>query len=252
MPNNEVPAWKSGLQRTLADQTKRLFLFDLDGTAWGDILSVLSEQFGSVDPDGVKRWRKIEHAYKVAGTMTNGDHLEALFRDLFERHSKEDLLAWLEKHHRLLKNFQRFLAMLKMFNVSPVAFSNGASEFASSMLAHHKIAMPVIANSLAFDKAGKFTGMNFVHDRDEGVRKGVLVQAVREMGYRVIGCAGDSKGDVDMAEETLKGQDGVVIAFGDGILADWCKTNASDQTRWLKITDWTRAESFVSTRLQRL
>lgn len=243
----EVPA---DLQRILADSHKRIFLFDLDGTVWGDILSVLSEQFGSVDTDGVKRWRRIEHAYKVAGTMSNGDHLEALFRDLFDRHSKEDLLGWLEKHHRLMKNIQRFLAMLKMFNVSPVAFSNGASEFASSMLAHHKIAMPVIANSLIFDKEGKYTGMKFIHDRDEGVRKGVLVQSARDLGYRIIGCAGDSKGDVDMAEETLKSQGAVVISYGDGILNDWCKTQASDKTRCLNITDWARAELFVSKRLQ--
>lgn len=252
MTKQEVPAWQGDWQHILASSYKRIFTFDLDGTIWDDILSVLSEQFGSTDPDGVKRWRRIEHAYKVAGTMSNCDHLEALFADIFERHTLEELLEWLEKHHRLMPNIKRFLKMLEMFNVSPVGISNGASQIASSMLAHHGIAMPVIANSLVFAKDGKFTGMNFVHDRDEGIRKGVMIQAARAMNYRIIGCAGDSKGDVDMADETLKASDTVVISYDKGILNDWCKARPADANRCLNITDWARAESFVSKRLQAL
>lgn len=249
---NHVPAWLAKWQRTLAPCHKVLFTFDLDGTVWPDILSVSSEHFGSVDPDGVKRWRRIEHAYKVAGAMSNGDHLEALFADIFERHTMNDMIEWLQKTHRLLPNFKRFLKLLEMFNVSPVGISNGASQIASRMLTFHGIEMPVIANPLAFDKDGKFTGMDFVHDREEGVRKGLMVKAARDLGYRVIGCAGDSKGDIDMADETLKVPGTVVISYDKGILNDWCKARTSDADRCLNITDWARAELFMTKRLQAL
>ena len=78
----------------LAQCSTDIFLLDLDGTIWGDILVVLNEQFGPVDPDGEKRWKKHDRAFKIEGTMTNGEHLEAEYRDLLEAKTVDEMVAW--------------------------------------------------------------------------------------------------------------------------------------------------------------
>ena len=201
-----------------------LFLLDLDGTVWGDILVVLNEEFGPTDPDGEKRWKKHDRAFKIDGTMTNGAHLEAEYRDLLTEHTLEDLVAWLKVNHQLIPGVKQFLSFLKSMNVTPVAVSNGSIQIARPMLEHHGISMPLVANSLRFSPAGEFEAMEFVHNEDDGVRKGDLARIANELGYRVVGCAGDSKGDICLAEATAE-LGGLVLACGEGGLAAWCREN---------------------------
>src|SRR5690606_16022520 len=129
----------------LAGCSTDLFLLDLDGTVWGDILVVLNEQFGPVDPDGEKRWKKHDRAFKVDGTMTNGAHLEAEYRDLLEAKTIDEMITWLKENLQLIPGVKDFLAFLRSMGVTPVAVSNGSLQIAVPMLKFHGVEMPIIA-----------------------------------------------------------------------------------------------------------
>ena len=237
--------------KMLAGCSTDLFLLDLDGTVWGDILVVLNEQFGPVDPDGEKRWKKHDRAFKVDGTMTNGAHLEAEYRDLLEAKTIDEMIAWLKENHKLVPGVKDFLAFLRSMGVTPVAVSNGSLQIAVPMLKFHGVEMPIIANSLRFSDDGVFEAMEFVHNEDDGVRKGELAEIAAANGYRVIGCAGDSKGDVCMAEATAK-LGGLVLACGDGGLTAWCEQNEGNIVSagsWLTYDDFGQVTRAVQARL---
>lgn len=236
------PAWKTSWRQVLAGCHSSLFLLDLDGTIWGDILVVLNEQFGPVDADGVKVWKRYDRAFKVDGTMTNGAHLEAEYRDLLEAKTLNELIDWLKANHLLIPGVKDFLKTLAASGVSPVAISNGSRQIAEPMLVHHGVQMPLVANSLKFADDGSFARLEFVHNEDDGVRKGDLVTAAAELGYRIIGCAGDSKGDICMAEATAKAG-GLVLACGPGGLSDWCRTN---EGKLVGSNDWLEFEDYGS------
>lgn len=235
----------------LAQCSTDIFLLDLDGTIWGDILVVLNEQFGPVDPDGEKRWKKHDRAFKIEGTMTNGEHLEAEYRDLLEAKTVDEMVAWLKEEHELIPGVKSFLAFLRSCGVTPVAVSNGSLQIAIPMLEHHDVEMPIIANSLRFSDTGEFEAMEFVHNEDDGVRKGDLARIAAERGHRVIGCAGDSKGDICMAEATAA-LGGLVLACGDGGLTAWCEANEGSLVSangWCTFTDYGQVTKAVQSRL---
>lgn len=228
-----------------------VYLLDLDGTVWGDILVVLNEEFGPVDPDGEKRWKKHDRAFKIDGTMTNGEHLEAEYRDLLAEHTLDELVAWLKVNHKLIPGVKRFLSFLRSMNVTPVAVSNGSIQIARPMLEHHGIEMPLVANSLRFSSDGVFEAMEFVHNEDDGVRKGDLARIAAELGHRVVGCAGDSKGDICLAEATAQ-LGGLVLACGSGGLTTWCLENEGKVVRadgWLEFNNYDQVMHAVQSRL---
>lgn len=223
-------------------------LFDLDDTLWQDLLVLLNEVFGPVDAAGVKLWRTYDAAFKQHGTMTNGQHLEAEYRDLFNARGLAEIDAWLRGNHKLIKGAREFLTFLRSNNITPVAVSNGGYAIADSMIAHHGLALPRVCNSLVFED-GKFVRMDFFHNEDDGVRKGDLVKAAVEAGHRIICCAGDSKGDIGLAQETAKAG-GFVFAVGNHGLADWCGKNLKNPDIWSVIEDWTGADAVIQARIQ--
>lgn len=230
MRKKEREVWLALWRAALKGCHKRIFLFDLDGTVWDDILVILNEQFGPVKPDGEKKWRDYDRDYKVHGTITNGAHLEYEYRDLLEERTLAELVAWLQANHKLVPGVVPFLQFLKAENISPVAVSNGAIQIADAMLLHHNIVMPRVCNSLTMD-GGKFTGLDFFHDEESGIDKGELVQAALALGHDVVGCAGDSKGDESLARETARAG-GLVVAVDEG-LRNWClKQDPTCEGNW--------------------
>lgn len=221
--------------------------FDLDDTFWPDLLVLLNQVFGPTDESGEKRWKQYDRAFKIDGTMTNGAHLEAEYRDLFDAKGLDEILTWLRSNHTLFAGVKEFLNFLRSNNISPVAISNGGYEIADVMLAHHGIVLPRVCNSLVFEN-GKFARMGFFHNENDGVRKGDLVKAAVDAGHRVICCAGDSKGDIGLADETAKAG-GYVFAVGNHGLADWCGKNLKNPNSWSVITDWIGAERVIQQRI---
>jgi 2-hydroxy-3-keto-5-methylthiopentenyl-1-phosphate phosphatase len=241
-----LPIWVD----LLANCKKRIFLFDLDGTVWDDILVVLNEIFGPVDAAGEKIWKQYDRAFKVLGTMTNGAHLEAEYRDLLTEKTLAQLTDWLKANHRLVPGIREFLKLLADNDITAVAVSNGAYQIADVMLAHHGIEMPRVCNSLIMED-GKFVALDFFHDEHEGIRKGDLALKAAELGYEVVGCAGDSKGDLSLATDTAK-LGGLVIAVNKNGLSDWCSANedkVGGPNGWIGVLDYADAIPVLTARL---
>ncbi len=236
-------AWQDAWREKLARCHKRLWLKDLDGTCWGDILVVLNEAFGPLDETGEKRWKRYDRAFKIEGTMTNGAHLEAEYRDLLAAKSLSELIAWLKDNHRLVPGIKEFMARLAANQISPVCISNGACEIAHEMMSYHGIEMPGVCNSLLFTEAGEFDRMDFFHDEHVGIDKGELVKLAVELGYEVVGCSGDSKGDISLVTETAR-VDGITLSIGTHGLTDWIRTNEGilvPKHTWFGVSDYTEA-----------
>lgn len=250
MRNKNETVWLPVWTELLAGCSNRLFFFDLDGTVWDDILVVLNEAFGPVDGDGNKVWKQYDRAFKVLGTMTNGAHLEAEYRDLLTEKTLAELVDWLKVNHRLVPGIKQFLKMLADNNVTAVAVSNGAYQIADEMLAFHGVQMPRVCNSLVMDE-GKFVALDFFHDEHEGIRKGDLVAMAAKLGYEVIGSAGDSKGDLSLSTDTAK-LGGIVLAVNNNGLSDWCTANeelVGGPNGWMHVLDYTDAIPVVAARL---
>ena len=93
--NSTTYNWEAAWRLKLAGLPRKIWATDLDGTVWGDILVFLNEAFGPVDQaTSQKKWLQYDHAYKVAGTMTNGQHLVAEYRDLLAAKSLPELIEW--------------------------------------------------------------------------------------------------------------------------------------------------------------
>ncbi|MDZ4834187.1 MAG: haloacid dehalogenase-like hydrolase [Candidatus Melainabacteria bacterium] len=250
--HREANIWQPEWTNTLAQcRHKRLVIVDLDGTIWDDLLVVLNEAFGPVDASGDKIWRQYDRAFKVLGTMTNGAHLEAEYRDLLTASTLENIVAWLKVNHRLVPGIHDFIKLLDEHDVSIVAVSNGAYQIADEMFAHHGVSMPRVCNSLNMD-GDTFNALDFFHDEHEGIRKGDLVAMAVELGYEVIACAGDSKGDLSLATDTAK-VGGLVIAVNKNGLSAWCEAN-QDQVGgpdgWIAISDYAEAVPAIMSRLK--
>lgn len=232
-------------QNKLSGCTHRLFAFDLDGTAWlPDILVGLNEEFGPIDQaTGKKKWLEYDHAYKVAHTMTNGAHLLAEYQDLFAVKSLDEILTWLKANLKLVPNFRQFCAFLRANGITPVAISNGAGQIAEPMLKFLDIEMPVVTNTLVFNGDGTVARLDCLHNEHDAIRKGDLIEHAVQLGYEIVGCAGDSKGDFAMAEATVK-HGGIVIAVGNGGLTQWCQEREGKQLSyegWIQLDDYASA-----------
>jgi 2-hydroxy-3-keto-5-methylthiopentenyl-1-phosphate phosphatase len=250
MRNKSETIWMPIWVELLSKCKKRVFLFDLDGTVWDDLLVVLNEAFGPVDANGEKVWKQYDRAFKVLGTMTNGAHLEAEYRDLLTEKTLGEIHDWLKVNHRLVPGIKEFLKLLADNDTTAIAVSNGAYQIADLMLAHHDVVMPRVCNSLVMDE-GKFVALDFFHDEHEGIRKGDLATKAAELGHIVVGCAGDSKGDLSLAVDTAK-LGGIVLAVNNNGLSAWCEAN-EDQVGgpngWLHVMDYVDAIPVVANRL---
>jgi len=250
MKQTDDSVWREAWRNVLAGCSGKVFFFDLDGTVWDDILVVLNEVFGPVDDTtGEKKWKQYDRAFKVLNTMTNGAHLEAEYRDLLTKKTIGELIAWLKANHRLVPGIKDFLKLLADNDITAVAISNGAYEIADEMLHHHDIVMPRVCNSLVMED-GRFTRLAFFHDEHEGIRKGDLVDMAVELGYEVVGCAGDSKGDVGLYTQTVKAG-GIVIAVNNHGLSTYLAENADkfDVNNWLSVSDYADAIGAIRSRV---
>ena len=209
---------KTQLER-LPDNVKRsrkLLATDLDGTWWLDILVELLKEFGTVDPTTQqKRWLEYDRAYKVLGTMTNGQHLVAEYKDLFSQRKLEDLVAYAKTQIPLIPGAEAFARFLDSMDIGVLAISNGARQIAGPKLEHHKLNFPLVSNWFEGDE------LKFVHDEHVGIDKGVIVNKLAEWGWTVVGFCGDAKGDIAGANAVHK-LGGLVFACGHGGLEDWC------------------------------
>lgn len=214
---------KGQLER-LPNNVKRSRLIlasDLDGTWWFDILVELLKAFGTIDPaTQQKRWLEYDRAYKVLGTMTNGQHLVAEYKDLFSQRSLAELVDYAQKQIPLIGGAEDLAKFLASMDVGVLAVSNGARQIAEAKLAHHKLNFPLVSNWFEGDE------LKFVHDEHVGIDKGVIVNKLAEWGWQVVGFCGDAKGDIAGAEATHK-LGGFVFACGHGGLYDWCARNLS-------------------------
>lgn len=223
--------WEAEWRRTLAGLPTKLWFTDLDGTVWEDILVCLNDKFGPVDPiTQQKKWLQYDHAYKVAGTMTNGAHLVAEYQDLFAEHTLDELVAWVKANVPLISGLPEFVGMMAPANVGIVAISNGARQLAQPKLEHHNLPFRLISNWF------EGTTLKFVHDEHVGIDKGVLIQRAREWGHEVVGFSGDAKGDILGAGVTAR-LGGLVAACGEGGLADWCRKNLKPE-QWVQYDDF--------------
>jgi 2-hydroxy-3-keto-5-methylthiopentenyl-1-phosphate phosphatase len=223
--------WKALWAQTLAGLPKKLWITDIDGTLYGDTLVCLNEALGPINPaTGRKKWLDYDHAYKVAGTMTNGEHLIAEFQDLFATHTLDELVAWVKENVALIPGTPEFIAMLQNAGVGVVCISNGARQIHEPKLAHHNLPVRLIANWFEGNT------LRFVHDENVGIDKGQLVDLAAEMGFEIVGFSGDAKGDIKGAESTAR-LGGLVLACGDAGLADWCRKNLDDD-QWRLYTEF--------------
>lgn len=227
--------WMKQWNKVLQGASTKLFFFDFDGTIWDDILVVLNEQFGPInEATGKKLWLEYDHAFKVAQTMTNGAHLSAEYADLLVHHTVDELISWLTVNHKLIPGVHEFMRQLKSMNVTPVGITNGAGVIASAMLAHHGIDMRFVSNELVFNEST--ASLQFFHNENDGIDKGLLVRQANVLGHQVMGFAGDSRGDIKGAQAANE-LGGLVLAYAGCGLADYCRDNFACD-RWISYTDF--------------
>ncbi len=223
--------WEAAWRTTLAGLPTRIWCTDLDDTFWQDILVHLNEQFGPMNTaTGQKKWRDYDRAYKLDGTMTNGEHLIAEYQDLFASHTLEELVAWVKTNIQLVPGTPDFVRTLHSLGIGVVAISNGARQIAQPKLEHHGLDIRLMSNWF------EGTTLKFVHDENVGIDKGVLVRKAAEWGYEIVGFSGDAKGDIEGARATAH-LGGLVLACGQHGLYEWCKGNLMPE-QWKGYTDF--------------
>jgi phosphoglycolate phosphatase-like HAD superfamily hydrolase len=215
---------------------------DFDDTAWDDILVRLNEEFGPIDKtSGDKRWKLYDAAFKRGGahidgsfrTMTNGEHLIAEYADLLRERPLSELITWSKANIKLIPGFKAFIEGVRSRGIGVVGISNGARQIADELVRYHGLSIPFISNWFEGDT------LTFVHGEDIGVDKAALVSLAESWGYRIVACAGDSKGDIGLAQAT-RDAGGLVIARGhNGGLSDWCETNVPGY-QWIVVEDYDR------------
>lgn len=246
--NSSTFDWEALLQAQLdrlperIKQSKRLFATDLDGTLWRDILVELLTAFGTVDPQtGQQRFRAIAHAYAVAGTMTNGQHLIAEYKDLFSEHTLAELIDHAIANCPLTPGAPELVRFLDSMEIGLIAITNGARQIAEAKLAYHALDFPLIANW--FDG----TDLKFVHDEHVGIDKGLIVEKLVEWGWQVVAFGGDAKGDIAGAQAAYK-HGALVLASGNGGLTAWCDRNLP-LNAWVRYDDFRQAMPALQARL---
>lgn len=230
---------------------KKIFAFDLDGTVLEpDTLVGLNEAFGPHAEDGAKRWLEYDRAFKVHGTMTNAEHLQAEYRDLFEVTTLDIMLQWLKNNIRLVAGSKPFLDFLASQEVAAVGISNGVEQIGPVLLNLLDIPMPVACHKLVLDDKQALVNIDWYHDARDGIRKGELISLAEEWGYEIVGCAGDGKGDIDMARATAE-RGGLILARENTDLARWCQAAAMSQTggSWVTYDDFRDVLAVVQAQL---
>jgi 2-hydroxy-3-keto-5-methylthiopentenyl-1-phosphate phosphatase len=230
-------------------QHELVFFLDLDGTVWlPDILVGLNETFGPLDEHGQKVWKLWDRLYKVEHQISNREHLLREYRDVFGEVPLAQIIEWTRTHVHLRDGFMHFLSVLQKAGVSPVAISNGARQIGSPLLTHLGIDMPAIFNELVLDATDAFLGFQCLHGED-GIKKGDLVDQAAALGYCIVGCAGDSFGDIGMVESTLK-HGGIALACES--LAGWCWSCNHLQGACTPFSDFREALAAVSERISQI
>lgn len=271
---NWEQCWQDMLNAVAASGAQRLHLTDFDGTKYEDILVQANEALGPVEPTtNEKRWRLYDRAFKnadgvvipdglvipdraiVRGNrmyMSNGAHLDAEYRDLVavmrSLHPDADPLAklaeWVSTNVGMIDGACNFVESLSQLGIATVGITNGAWQIAEAMLAHNGLDIPFMGN---YFHDG---GFRCVHGDDVGVDKARLVEMAHEMGFEVVSCAGDSKGDIGLATATAKLGGLVIVRGSEGGLADWASQNLKDN-QWVLVEDYvgTDAISAVQQRI---
>lgn len=262
LAGNSEQCWRDMLQAFALRGVTDLHLTDFDGTVYGDILVLANEALGPIDPStGEKRWRLYDRAFKdpdgalidpaltvipdratIKGDrmfMTNGGHLDAEYRDLMavmrELHPDADpigkLAEWAAANVPLITGAAAFVNSLAGLNIGTVGITNGAWQIAEALLNRHGLDVPFMGNY--FENGG----FRCVHGDDIGVDKAKLVDIAHEAGFRIVTCAGDSKGDIGLCRATAKHGGLVIVRGSEGGLADWAEKN-------LRVNQWVLVESY--------
>jgi hypothetical protein len=270
LAGNWEQCWREMLSALAQQGIRFLHLTDFDGTKYQDILVQANEALGPVDEvSGEKRWRLYDRAFKSADGclivpgktvipsratvngdrmfMTNGAHLDEEYRDLIDAMRAaypdadplEKLAEWVSSNVGAIPGAADFVVKLRKLGIASVGITNGAWQLAEAMLAKHGMEMPFMGNY--FDN-GAF---KCVHGDDIGVDKARLVEIAHEMGFRIVSCAGDSKGDIGLCTATAKHGGLVIVRGTEGGLADWATKNLRDN-QWLLVEDYTTDEAFAA------
>jgi phosphoserine phosphatase len=271
---NWEQCWRDTLTTIGARGINKLHLTDFDGTKYEDVLVQANEALGPVDPvTGGKRWRIYDAAFKNADGvrvpnglvlpdrailrgdrmyMSNGAHLDAEYRDLMAAMRKlhadadplEKLIEWVCANIPLIPGAASFVDSLTQNGIASVGITNGAYQIAEALLVHNGLDVPFMGN---YFQDG---GFRCVHGDDVGVDKARLVEIAHEMGFRVVSCAGDSKGDIGLSTATAKVGGLVIVRGSEGGLAAWARENLQDN-QWVLVEDYVGNEA-LSAVLQRI
>lgn len=259
---NWEQCWRQSLEAIRARGINKLHLTDFDGTKYEDVLVQANEALGPVDPvTGGKRWRIYDAAFKNADGvivpnglvlpdratlrgnrmyMSNGAHLDAEYRDLMaamrslhpDADPLEKLIEWVCANIPLIPGAASFVDSLSELDIATVGITNGAYQIAEALLVHNGLDIPFMGNY--FENGG----FRCVHGDDVGVDKARLVEIAHEMGFHVVSCAGDSKGDIGLSTATAKVGGLVIVRGSEGGLATWATEN-------LKPNQWVLVEDYV-------
>ncbi len=206
------------------------------------------QQFGSFIPGtNIRRWEQMDEDYKKPNTTVKmGDLIEfALQECIAGAGSLDAFVDWLKQRHCLIPGVPELMSFLAENGILPFGATNGSMQIAARLLAHHHVVMPFVGNSL--NLSGPVPTLDCYHDREEGVRKGLLVAEAEDLGKKVVLCCGDSKGDISMARETAR-RGGLVLARKGMGLADFCRRNVfADQ--WTEFDDYRDVLPWLADRL---
>jgi hypothetical protein len=263
---NWEQCWRDMLNAVALSGTRKLHLTDFDGTKYDDILVQANEALGPVDSvTNEKRWRLYDRAFKnsdgvvipaglvipdratITGDrmyMSNGGHLDAEYRDLMaamrSMHPDADpidkLAEWVCANVKLISGATKFVDSLTRLDIATVGITNGAWQIAEALLTHNGLDIPFMGN---YFHDG---GFRCVHGDDVGVDKARLVEIAHEMGFQIVSCAGDSKGDIGLCTATAKFGGLVIVRGSEGGLAAWATQNLKDN-QWVLVEDYDGQEA---------
>ena len=263
---NWEQCWRDTLNAIRANGITKLHLTDFDGTKYDDVLVQANEALGPIDPvTGGKRWRIYDGAFKnpdgikvpngmvlpdratLRGDrmyMSNGGHLDAEYRDLMaamrnlhpDADPLEKLIEWVCANIPFIPGAASFVDNLEQLGIATVGITNGAYQIAEALLVHNGLDIPFMGNY--FHNGG----FRCVHGDDVGVDKARLVEIAHDMGFQIVSCAGDSKGDIGLSTATAKVGGLVIVRGSEGGLASWATHNLQEN-QWVLVEDYVDGEA---------
>src|SRR5271156_2913702 len=207
------------------DRGRRMVYANLDGGLCDSLLRV-SLMVSEVNT------KEIDEA-RERGEITKAAQVWLHFHELLvnRKLSLPGLIKDIAEKYRVYPGIFKTYGHLLSQGVGVATVTNATKMFLEAAIGAHPhlrgFPAPLFANDLIFE-AGDFWGLKVAASSEEMIAKGDIVRRAYELhGVLPVGCIGDGRSDIGMAEAMLEiNSAGIIVACGiHSLLAEWCREN---------------------------